>query len=173
MRCVDAPVLIDGGGLSAFDSKECRFALKDRASKKNSTVLTPHLGEAVRLYNSLSPNKISAKTISEQDLCVELARLTSSIVVLKGPNTYICDSKKLYVMKQGSAALAKAGTGDVLAGIIGGIMSQGKISVFDCCVLATNIHAYAGLFAAKDLGEISVCATDVLNYIPNAFMYFC
>ena len=73
----------------------------------------------------------------------------------------------LYINKTGNSALAKAGSGDVLAGIIGGLLAQ-KIKTFDAAKLGVYIHGKAGELASKDLSEYSVLASDLINYIGPA-----
>lgn len=163
----NAPVIIDGGALSAITKKSIRKALFKRFANNLTTVLTPHYGEAVKLYSYYKDDKLN-KSLRNSDFVYMLADLTNSIIVLKGPNTYICDSQKAYLMRKGTEALAKAGTGDVLAGLIAGTICQNKISTFDACVISSIIHAEAGSLAARDLSTISVSAKDVLNYIPAA-----
>ncbi len=69
----------------------------------------------------------------------------------------------------GTVALAKAGTGDVLAGVIGGLLAQG-MDAFDGAHLGAYIHAEAGIIAAERKGIVSTCAEDVLDAVPEAFM---
>jgi NAD(P)H-hydrate repair Nnr-like enzyme with NAD(P)H-hydrate dehydratase domain len=73
-------------------------------------------------------------------------------------------------MTRGTAALAKAGTGDVLAGIIGSLLSQG-LAPADAAALGSALHAEAGNTAARDIGIISVTAEEVVKYLPRAFEY--
>ena len=164
LKETDAPVVVDGGALSAFSSEEVRITVEERFNNGLDTILTPHMGEAKNLLFNYAVKKIS----SPESLAKDLAYFTKATIVLKGPNTFVCDEKQIYEMKSGTAALAKAGSGDVLAGILGGIICQNKLNVFEACALAINLHAKAGNLAAKDLTEISVTPEDLINYIPKS-----
>lgn len=164
LKGTDAPVILDGGALSAFSSEEVRDALEERVNNGYDTILTPHMGEARTLLYNYAVKKIA----SPEELAKDLAYFTKATIVLKGPNTFVCDEKQIYKMKSGTPALAKAGSGDVLAGILGGIVCQNRLSAFNACVLATNLHAQAGNIASKKLSEISVMPEDLINYIPKA-----
>lgn len=167
LKGTDAPVILDGGALNAFSSEEVRIAVEERFNNGYDTILTPHMGEAKNLLFNYAVKKIT----SPESLAKDLAYFTKATVVLKGPNTFVCDDKQIYEMKSGTAALAKAGSGDVLAGILAGIICQGKLSSFESCVLATNLHALAGKLAAKELTEISVTPEDLVNYIPKSINF--
>ena len=159
-------VVIDGGALSLLASKKVQDAVVARSHNKLNTIITPHMGEAESLLNS----KISTKDMNKA--ACELSRLFKCTCVLKGPSTIVCDSKSIYTMKKGSPALAKAGSGDVLAGILVGICCQQKINDFDACVLATNVHAQAANIASKKLHLISVNPQDFIDNIPASFSFF-
>ncbi|MDO5426833.1 MAG: NAD(P)H-hydrate dehydratase [Coriobacteriia bacterium] len=164
----DAPVILDGGALRSFSIEDVRDAVEERYNNGYDTVLTPHMGEAKNLLFNYAVKKIT----SQESHAKDLAYFTKATIVLKGPNTFVCDDKQIYEMKSGTASLAKAGSGDVLAGILAGIMCQNRLSAFNACVLATNLHAQAGNLAAKDLTEISVTPEDLINYIPKSIKYF-
>ena len=80
--------------------------------------------------------------------------------LVKGPKSFISDGEIVAVMGEGTPALAKAGTGDVLAGMLGALLAQGLAS-FDACVLAATLHARAGRLAASELTERCVVAEDL------------
>ena len=162
------PVILDGGALSTFNCPEVVQAIEGRSKSNASTIITPHMGEAKSILNLLSDDDVD----SPKNIATKLAYTTNCIVVLKGPNTFICDDKKLYLMKKGSAALAKAGSGDVLAGMIGGILCQGTIGAYTACVLASNLHAVSGNLCAKKLNDISVLPEDIIEGIPQAINTF-
>lgn len=156
------PVLLDAGALGAVANEQFCRVLKRRAEAGGATVFTPHEGEAARLAAPLG-----FQTDSAEKLAQKLASAYCATVVLKGPHTYISDGTQTYCMENGTPALAKAGTGDVLAGMCTAFLAQG-LSVFDACVLATHIHALAARCAAVELTEICVCPTDVIEYVPCA-----
>ena len=105
----------------------------------------------------------------QEEVAYSLALAYGAVVVLKGSDTVIASAEHSCRVTNGSAALAKAGTGDVLAGVIGGLLAQG-MSAFDAAHLGVYIHAEAGNIAAERKGVVSTCAEDVLDAVPEAFM---
>jgi hydroxyethylthiazole kinase-like uncharacterized protein yjeF len=169
-----SPVVLDGGALAFVASSDGVEAARRRESFGYEGVMTPHMGEAARLAGAVMlqvPPKDCADDVLLAEFAQGLSRVYGMCVCLKGPTTYICDWHKdaevVYVMREGGAVLAKAGTGDVLAGIIGGLCAQGLRGV-DAACLGAILHAMAGGEAVKEVGEISACAEDVLRCIPSA-----
>lgn len=168
LAAVCAPAVVDGGGLAALACERASGILAERADRGFDTVITPHAGEAERLaaFAGLDGDCDAAL------LSLALARAYASVCVLKGPVTYISAPDMLpdevFAMREGTPALAKAGTGDVLAGIIGSLLSQGA-SAIDAACAGCVLHARAGRNAARKLGETCVCAEDVLDFLPEAF----
>lgn len=157
-----APVLLDGGSLDVASSQKMRDILAERASQGLVNVLTPHEGEAARMA---APLGIVAE--DQGQLAYELAQAYSGTVMVKGKQTYISNGEVLALMDCGTQALAKAGTGDVLAGMTASLLAQGLAPV-DACVLASTLHALAGRIAAERLSNICVRAEDVIASIPKA-----
>ena len=102
------------------------------------------------------------------DIAKKYASMWGHVIVLKGAFTVIADpNEQIAVVPVASPALAKAGTGDVLAGLIVGLRAQG-VNAFDAACAGAWIHANAGLLAAKSMGNTaSVIASDILNQVPN------
>ncbi len=164
LKHAETPVLVDGGGLAALCSEKGKRLVKRRFMLGLDTVVTPHAGEAARLAQAFNlPTEDPAK----------LSRLLSLafgvVAVVKGPITFVSDGESIVRMAHGTPALAKAGTGDVLAGMMGALLAQG-LHAFDAAVLATDLHARAGRLAAEKLTDISVTAEDVIEHIPAAIM---
>ena len=87
---------------------------------------------------------------------------------MKTHRTIICNSSlEIHINQHGNSALAKAGTGDVLAGVIAGLLAQG-VNEFDASMLGVYLHSRAGEIAAEDLTEYSVVASDIPNYLHKA-----
>lgn len=153
------PVVIDADGLkllTKIDNWPSRLPAP--------AVLTPHPGE-MSILSGLSKEEIN------QDRIAVTERFASSwghVVVLKGAYTVIASpGGHTAIIPVASAALARAGTGDVLAGLITGLRAQG-VDAFSAGVSGAWIHAQAGLLAASDLGSsASVLAGDVLLHIPK------
>jgi len=128
------------------------------------TILTPHLGEMAAL-TGLPLSEIQANRVK---LAEQYSRAWGHVIVLKGANTVVAEpGGRASVIPVATAALARAGTGDVLAGIIVGLRAQG-MGAFDAAVVGAWIHAQAGLHAAQELGTTaSVLAGDVLQKVPQ------
>jgi ADP-dependent NAD(P)H-hydrate dehydratase / NAD(P)H-hydrate epimerase len=153
----DMPLIIDGGALTALQGG------LDILKSYCAAVLTPHAGEFQRLIEAPLP---SDKT--------ELLKLAASfsdqwgiILVLKGNPTFVIDRQEIYENPTGGPALASAGTGDVLAGMIGGLIGQG-LKPFEAAKLGVYLHGSAGELAAKAKTEPGVIASDVIELIPAA-----
>jgi len=107
----------------------------------------------------LSDLEGSAKKLSKKYNC---------ITVLKTHRTIICNRDfEFSINGFGNSALAKAGSGDVLAGIIAGLLAQ-KAQPFEAGKLGVYLHSRAGEIASKDLTEYGVLASDIVNYLPQA-----
>jgi NAD(P)H-hydrate epimerase len=102
------------------------------------------------------------------DIAKKYASMWGHVIVLKGAFTIIANPDgQIAVVPVASAALAKAGTGDVLAGLIVGLRAQG-VNAFDAACAGAWIHANSGLLAAKSMGNTaSVIARDILNQVQN------
>lgn len=144
---VDLPVVVDGDALVP----EIMTMLPTRTP---ATVLTPHDGEWRRLGGDPSNDRIAAT--------VDMARSTRAVVVRKGPTTIVASPDgQARVVTAGSAALATAGTGDVLAGLVVGLLAQG-IDAFDAATAAVQIHAEAGA-----LDPVGLVAHDLVDRLPH------
>lgn len=156
---IEIPVVFDADGLNCLSSKV--GVLKKR---KNTTVLTPHPGEMGRILK-LNPKKILDNRVSlVRDYCLQ----NKLYLVLKGWRTLIgTNDGKVYVNPTGNPGMATAGSGDVLSGMIGGILAQGE-DVSDALIKAVYLHGLSGDLAVKKLGEKSLIAGDIIDYIPEA-----
>lgn len=169
------PVVIDADGLNILANNkeilpsraillENRFSAKEGKQVQNDKViLTPHPKEASRLLGKtleeiLNNMEISAKDISKKYSCV---------TVLKSHKTIVTDGIVVYHNTTGNSALAKAGSGDVLTGMISGLLAQ-KMGIFDAACLGVYLHGLAGDLAKNDLTEYGVLASDTIRYIPYA-----
>lgn len=153
------PMIIDADGLKLLAQ------VKDWASKLPPlSILTPHPGE-MSVLTGLSKEEIQE---DRQKIALKFAKEWGHIVVLKGAFTLIASPDgRLTLIPVASPALARAGTGDVLAGLITGLRAQG-LDAFDSAIAGAWIHAQAGLYAADDLGTAaSVLAGDVLNSVSD------
>jgi len=133
---------------------------------KASLILTPHPGEMKRLWASVFRKQMPD---DRQEIAGKFAELTNVTVVLKGAGTVVTNGERLFVNTTGNAGMATAGAGDCLTGIIAALKAQ-KMSFFDSAVLGAYIHGLAGDIAAKNKGQISLTATDIIDCLPDAFM---
>lgn len=154
------PLVIDADGLNHLSRDVSALARR----KKCSTVLTPHPGEMGRLMNtdtaSVQKDRVGAAR--------KVARTTQSIMVLKGYRTVIAHPEgKVWIVPTGGQALASAGTGDVLTGIITGFLSQG-LKPLEAAVAGVYIHGLtANLFEAK-FPQQAMNALDILQWWNEA-----
>jgi hydroxyethylthiazole kinase-like uncharacterized protein yjeF len=154
------PLVIDADGLNLLSEVDEWWKLLPANS-----ILTPHPGEMARLTKSTN-EKVQAKRI---DLATQKASDWNVVVVLKGAHTIVAaPDGKCAILPFKTDALAKAGTGDVLAGVISGFLAQG-MTAYDAAVLGTYVHALAGQLAAEWLGSTrSVMARDVIDSLAEA-----
>ena len=149
-------LVIDADGINIIAMNKSDIYLKN-------AIITPHPKELSRLLN------VSVAEINDNR--EKYARITSQtyecITVLKGNQTIVTNGEKIYINQSGNSALAKAGTGDVLTGIIAGLSAQ-KLSPLDAALAGVFIHGLAGDIASSDMTEYSVLASDVIDYIPFA-----
>jgi NAD(P)H-hydrate epimerase len=157
----ESPLVLDADGLSTFGTD-----LTALAERGGATVLTPHPGEAGRLLG-LESTEVTARRLASAR---ELAQRSKAVVVLKGDDTIVTDGERAAVNTLPSPALATAGTGDVLAGILGGFLARG-LDAFEAASAAVFAHAAAGEIAAIEVGNRDgVIATDVIRAIPRAMI---
>lgn len=152
------PLVIDADGINVLQ-KNIRIVSK----AKCSVVLTPHPKEASRVLG------VSVAEIQKnrEKYARILAEKTNATVLLKGANTLVTDGKECFVLPVDNSALATAGSGDVLAGVIGGLLSLGLDAV-NSAVCGAYLHAVSGEKAADTLGEASVTARDILEHLAFA-----
>jgi NAD(P)H-hydrate epimerase len=140
---------------------------RKEARPAGTTVFTPHPGEMARLVGS------TAAEIQAQR--VEVARQFSArygiTLVLKGSRTLIASPDgKVWVNSTGNPGMATGGTGDVLTGLIAGLLAQFSThSASEVSTAAVYLHGLAGDLAAEDLGQPSMLAGDLLNMVPRAY----
>ena len=157
--------LTDRGLTAIFDADalNCFARLKNLALPVNS-IITPHPMELSRLLN------ISVEDIQKDRIKAvrQAAEQFNTIVVLKGARTIIAKPDGcVYINPTGNSGLAKAGTGDVLSGMIAGFAAQG-CELTDAAILGVYLHGLAADMAVEDLTEYSLTATQLINYIPKA-----
>ena len=160
----EIPIVIDADGLNILaESHQWWDKLKIPC------ILTPHPGEMGRLMG------ISSADVQQNRSAValEAAERFQKIVVLKGAATIIAaPDGRFRVSPWVNAGLAKGGSGDILAGLLGGLLAQSPHNLFDMASLAVFIHGYAADIAKNELGETGMRATDVSNRLGYFYRDF-
>ena len=156
---IPKPLVLDADGLNAL--------AEDVALLKKlplPIILTPHPGEMGRLIR-LSPEEVQR---DRQRIAAEFAKMYRVIVVLKGHATVVARyDGEVYVNDTGNPGMASGGCGDVLTGMIAGLLGQ-RLAPFDAARLGVYLHGLAGDLAAADRGEIGLLAADLADRIPLA-----
>ena len=153
LREFTGPVVLDADGINLL--AQHKYLLRGRTAP---TVLTPHEGEFARLYGPMGNDRQAAAR--------ELARELNAIVVLKGHGTIITDGSQSYRNVTGNPGMAVGGSGDVLAGMITGLLGQG-IAPLEAAAAAVWLHGAAGDRCAEKLGQYAMLPTDLLEELPR------
>ncbi|MFH1379461.1 MAG: NAD(P)H-hydrate dehydratase [bacterium] len=147
---------------------DCLNQLADNVQilKHTSTqwIITPHPGELARLMK-VTADEIQKKRIYYAE---KYAKESGTICVLKGFQTIVTNGKKTVTNTTGNPGMATGGSGDILSGMIGGLLAQG-LTPFEAAQYSVYVHGLAGDLAAADKTETSLIARDILDYVPAAF----
>ncbi len=159
MERLDLPKVLDANALGLLGKSPQYFA---RLTAED--VLTPHPGEMGELLG------ICAGDVQKDRRAAVLAccERTGAVAVLKGARTLVSDGRRLYVNTSGNAGMAKAGSGDVLTGIIAALVAQG-LAAFDAAALGVYVHGKAGDLAGRGRGR-GLMAEDIVQAIPAAML---
>lgn len=146
-----------------LDAEALNSLAKNKIKIPPTWILTPHEGELSRLINvpseTIRKNRMKYAKIAQKKF--------GCVILLKGNKTIVVDSKSTYEIQSGNPSLAKAGTGDVLTGIITGFLSQGLSPIKAAC-LGAFIHGYIADQWIKKNDVISLLASDLLQALPQA-----
>jgi NAD(P)H-hydrate epimerase len=158
------PLVIDADGITLLADPELKGKLLGR---KGPTILTPHPGELSRLLGVPKPQVVD----QPKEMVERAAEETNAVVLLKGATTFICAGDgHVYLNHYPNDGMATAGSGDVLAGMIGGIVGQQKMDPKDAVCLGVFMHSMAGDFAAQRLGHRSMTASDIISHLGDSFL---
>jgi len=163
---LDKPIVIDADALNLLAAQK-----RWPAYFKARAVLTPHPGEMKRLGKLLGVTEIPTDDKGRRGLAASAASAFGQIVVLKGNRTIVADGKQFYLNDTGNSALSKAGSGDVLSGIIASLIGQGMDN-FPAACAGFRLHGLAGEVAGKRYGLRSVLAREVIDAIPEAIALY-
>jgi len=155
------PLVVDADALYALREDT------DLLKKTNSPVIiTPHPGELANLLNK----DIKYILENQMEVAREVAHQFGIVVVLKGARTIIVEEKgEGYINISDNSGMATAGSGDVLTGIICGLIAQGT-NPFSAAIIGVYIHSVAGNIARRLKGERGMIASDILDQVPQAFL---
>lgn len=159
IRDVQHPLIVDADGLNIL-----AMDLSVVQKRKMPTLLTPHPGEFARLAKTRTPPEKEKRL----DAARELARRLKSILLLKGHGTVVTDGERSHIVATGNPGMATAGSGDVLTGMIASLIHLIP-DPLEAAALAAHLHGLAGDLAAEAVGQTSLTARDILDYLPRAF----
>ena len=153
------PSVVDADGVNAFQGDP--GLLKRRRAP---LILTPHPGEFIRVFGDKKP----ASDLERKKRALEIAAKFKVILILKGYRTVVAHpSGKVSVNPTGNPGMATGGTGDVLTGVIAALLGQ-KILPFEAAKFGVYLHGLAGDLAAQKLGQVSLAAGDLIDFLPAA-----
>jgi NAD(P)H-hydrate epimerase len=156
-------MVLDADALNAFEGRA-----KDLNGHGRTLVITPHPGEMSRL-TGVTIADIQANRL---DVARKFARDHELIVVLKGHRTLIASPDgQVWVNPSGNPGMATGGTGDVLTGMVAGLIAQHPQRGLEATALAVYLHGLAGDLASNEVSENAMVATDLLRQLPAAFFW--
>ncbi len=155
------PIVLDADGLNAFEGSSGELN-----GKSAPLVLTPHPGEMARLTGLTIP----AIQRDRINVARNFARDHGLVLVLKGHRTLIANPDgEVWVNTTGNPGMATGGTGDILTGMVAGLIAQHPQQILQAVLAAVDLHGLAGDVARESIGEHSMVATDLLSSLPEAF----
>jgi NAD(P)H-hydrate epimerase len=159
LQRLPCPAVVDADALNIAAANDVDWRMPGQP-----IVLTPHPAEMGRLMGV----ETAVVQASREQVAASYAKERGAIVVLKGAGTVVAAPEgRIHVDAHRVVALATGGTGDVLAGVIGGLLAQ-QMDAFDAAVAGVTIHAVAGLRVQAERGRAGALASDVLEALPAA-----
>ncbi len=158
---VNCPIVIDADALNIVAKHGIDLTIHQRTSP---TILTPHLGEFKRLFPNINPiDKIAA--------AIEAAQSSQAIVLFKGARTVIAQPNgRAILIPESTPALARGGSGDILTGLIGGLIatnSREDLAISEVVATAAWWHSQAGILAANERGDLGVDPLTLTQYLTT------
>ena len=147
------PVILDADGINLIAGHKDLLRGRDKP-----TILTPHDGEFRRLWGPIGEDRMAC--------AMEAARSLNCILLLKGHETCITDGTVEYRNPTGNPGMAVGGSGDILAGIIAGLLGQG-LSPLEAAACGAWLHGMAGDLCARELGQYGMLPSDMLQALPR------
>jgi NAD(P)H-hydrate epimerase len=130
-------------------------------------ILTPHPGEFARLTGMHPAPSLHERAEQVVRLC-QRDESGQTIVVLKGHRTLVCNATQFAENQTGNPGMATGGAGDCLTGVIAALLAQ-RLGAWSAARLGVHVHGIAGDLAAEELGQVSLIASDLHTYLPQAF----
>ena len=158
LTSIQKPTIVDADAINALAGHAEHLQALGRQA-----IITPHPGEFARLLGTDSRSVQARRT----ELAVEFSQHHRAVTVLKGHQTVVTDGDSVYVNRTGNPGMATGGSGDVLTGLLAGLLGQG-MPPFEAAALAVYVHGLAGDLAARDLGHTALIASDLLKYLSAA-----
>ncbi len=162
LEALSIPLVIDADGLNALADTDLSYIVKSKCA----VVLTPHPKEFSRL-SGIPMADVLADPVAH---AVSFAKAHHCTVLLKGTGTVISDGDRTYVMANGSGGMATAGSGDVLAGVLAGLLAWESTDLPLTVAAGALICGLAGELAAQTVGTVSMVASDTVNALPAAIL---
>lgn len=162
LQNLEIPVVLDADGINALADNP---GILDQVKKE--IILTPHPGEMARLLGVASAGEVQSNRMATARAFIKGRKKVT--LVLKGHRTIVVSEERSYLNETGNPGMATAGAGDVLTGMVAAFLGQGY-TPFDSAQLGVYLHGLAGDLAARQKGEISLIATDILDNLPGAFL---
>lgn len=147
------PKVVDADGLNL---------LAKLSEKSENWILTPHVGEAARLLNCHNQEIQADRSQSVQ----QLQQKYGGVIVLKGAGSLVCTANSLRICEAGNPGMASGGMGDVLSGVIGGLLGQ-QLNLQQAAEFGVCLHAAAGDLVAKHQGERGMLASDLMPFLTQ------
>ena len=154
----NSPMVFDADALNILSENKTWLSFLPKGS-----ILTPHIGEFTSLVGKTDND------FERVEKAKEFAKKHQVYLIVKGANTMIVSPKSnVFFNSTGNAGMATAGTGDVLTGMIAGLLAQNYLP-FDAAVIGVYLHGLSGDLAAEELGMTSLIASDIIDYISQAY----
>ena len=158
VRNADQPMVIDADGINCLaKDKQLLYQLPKHS------ILTPHPGEMNRLV------ALSNDAFERKQQLVDFAREYELILVYKDAHTLVTDGRMTYFNSTGNPGMATAGSGDVLTGLITGLLAQAYTAI-DAARLGVYVHGLAGDLAKREKGEMAMISSDIIEHLGAAFL---
>ncbi len=153
-------IVLDADGIKALKNN---LSLLKRRKCKN-IILTPHPGE-FSYITGLSKEKILS---NKEKIAKDFSQEYGVYLIIKGHKTCVSSpSQKIYINETGNPGMATAGSGDVLTGILAGLIAQTKKDIFELCKLGVFLHGLAGDLAKREYTVLSVTALNLIDFLPK------